>query len=298
MDFDKYHKRAQHNLVDDFTLEETVVSYLITGWFNGQTLQTEDRRLHIGKEYEPTLRQLCEPTGLSESGLADAHERMLSRGLVEEKYIAGKLRKWAPTQDFFHVVETIYADAETLYPGWLDVDEHSGPPTFRDGNELLEHRKGAITLGCALNSVEQITYTELYPRLRIEERPDLWVHKHGSPSAWGEITGTHNNRQSWERKYLAWRESEVPPTLWIFPNRKTMVKFWNHLIKKGLIQLDNGMFTGKATNWSPTRINDRLQRSRAGGYKYHSHDCCWTIAGLIEADTVDVFCWLDEYDII
>jgi len=298
MDFKKYHKRAQHRLIDDFTLGETIVSYLITGWFNGKIFQAGEGGIHIGKEEEPTLQELCDSVDLCEKERVDAHERMLNRGLLEKKYVAGQLCKWAPTQDFFRVVETIYSDAESLYPGWVDAQEHSGPPTYRDGNELLEHRKGAIALDYALGPIEQITYTELYPRLRIEERPDLWFYKHGSPCAWGEITGSHNNRQSWERKYEAWSNSEALPTMWIFPNRKTMVEFWNYLIREDYIELDNGMFTGEPNNWSPTRVNDRLQRSRTGRYDYNSHDCCWTIRGLIEADTIDVFTWLDDYDII
>jgi hypothetical protein len=62
------------------------------------------------------------------------------------------------------------------------------------------------------------------------------------------------------------------PTVWIYENRENMVRFWNHLIDNGLIDLDG----------------DRLRRSRKGVPNYSSHDVVWTIPG-VGGDLVDAF---------
>lgn len=295
-DFETYHVHAAQRY--NFREAETLITYLTLAWFNAWSFKIGGHSINIGTDYEPTLRQLCQTKLSWNDELADAHDRLIKRGVFKDDvYIAGRRCRWTPTQEFFRVADNVFSDAEEIYPQWIE-QEHTGPPAFRDGQELLEHRKGVMALDRSFDRIEQISYTDVYPRhLDIAERPDIRIWGHGSPAAWGEILGTHNNRETWSRKYRAWAENSLPK-VWIFPNRQTMVQFWNHLLRRELIELDNGMFTGPASNWSPTRVNDRLQRSRTGRYSYNSHDCCWTVAGLIEADTVDVLNWLSEYDII
>jgi len=65
-----------------------------------------------------------------------------------------------------------------------------------------------------------------------------------------------------------------------------MVRFVNHFVRQKWIELDNGLFGGNPSNWSPERVNDRLRRSRNGRQEYHSHDVVTTILSLLEADPV------------
>jgi len=156
-----------------------------------------------------------------------------------------------------------FSDHEKLYPDWAG-DEHTRPPTFRDGSELLQHRKGVLASKHLFGSLERVTFVDTYPRVNLPQRPDLRLFSHGDQLARLEVLTHHRNTDTWESKFEQWRAEAAGPTIWVFENRKHVIRFWNHFIDQGLIETDGGRFGGKVNNWSPLRVNDRLRRSREG----------------------------------
>lgn len=296
-------KRTPFEKAQTYGLEPADVYILshVTAWFNGKKYRIHDRPISIATEYEPTLRQLCGDDW--KSSFDEAHERLIERGLFksekrdENVYVAGRRCRWAPTENCMQIIERIFSDQEQIYPAWV-LDEHTRPPTFRDGSELLEHRKGVLASKHLFGSLERVHGVDTYPRINLPQRPDLRLWKHGDQLARVEVLTNHRNSDSWETKFEKWRLEEAGPTIWIYENRENMIRFWNHLINKGLIDLDGGRFGGRAKNWSPLRVNDRLRRSRKGPMDYESHDVVWTIPGVIGGDTVDAFELLRDNNII
>lgn len=274
------------------TPPEVRILFKVTAWFNGLTFKVHDRPYSIATEYEPTLRQLCGESW--EPDWDDAHDRLTDRGLFksekrgENSYIAGRRCQWAPTQNCLQIIEQIYTDQEKIYPEWV-LDEHTRPPTFRDGSELMQHRKGVLAAKHLFGQLQRVTGVDTYPRVDLPQRPDLRLWRNGEQLARVEVLTNHRNTDTWEQKFEKWRVETAGPTVWLYENRENMVRFWNHLIDHGLIDLDGGRFGGRVSNWSPRRVNDRLRRSREGRPSYCSHDVVWTIPGVVSADPVDAF---------
>jgi len=76
------------------------------------------------------------------------------------------------------------------------------------------------------------------------------------------------------------------------------VNFWNHMLRTTTLELDHGEFGGDSDNWSARRVNDRVRRTRQSADYDVSVDASWTIGGLIEADRVDAFEFLNRNNII
>lgn len=271
---------------------EVVILFYVTAWFNGKTVSVHGRPESIATAYEPSLRQLCSDEW--KPHFDQAHERLIKRGLFksqnrrENVYIAGRRCRWAPTENCMQIIEHIFSEEKQLYPDWV-LDEHTRPPTFRDGSELMQHRKGVLASKHLFGGLERVSGVDTYPRIDIPQRPDLRLFRHGEQLARVEGLSNHRNSDTWEKKFLRWRSEQAGPTIWIYENRENMVRFWNHLIDQGLIDLDGGRFGGRANNWSPRRVNDRLQRSRKDIPDYNSHDVVWTIPGVVSAGKVDAF---------
>jgi hypothetical protein len=138
----------------------------------------------------------------------------------------------------------------------------------------------------------------VYPRIDVPHRPDLHLFGAGDLLARVEVLTDHNDRKSWHKKFVHWSDPTAGPTIWIFPNRGTMVDFWHHILRNTTLELEGGRFGGKKNNWSPRRVNDRLRRTREIAADSISIDASWTIAGLIEADRHDAFDFLDRNNII
>lgn len=270
---------------------EIVILFYVTAWFNGKTVRVHDHPVSIASAYEPTLRQLCSDDW--EPGFEKSHQRLIERGLFKSQdrdeniYIAGRRCRWSPTENCMQIIEHVFSDEERLYPDWI-LDEHTGPPTFRDGNELMLHRKGVLASKYLFGGLERVRGVDLYPRDH-PQRPDLRLFGNSEPLARVEVLTNHRNTDTWVNKFAKWRGEQAGPTVWIFENRENMVRFWNHLIDQGLIDLDGGRFGGRPKNWSPKRVNDRLRRSREGRPNYSSHDVVWTIPGVVGGDRVDAF---------
>lgn len=286
-----------------FGLEKPAVQilYYVTAWFNDKPFEIHDRTVRLSTHYEPTLRQIMGDVWQPHHD--SVHEDLIDRGLFksaareENIYIAGRRCRWAPTEDAFEIVEYALKDLDRLYPTWV-LDEHPGPPTYRDGSELMQHRKGVMTARRLFGSLERVVTTDTYPRVNLPQRPDIRLSGHGEQLARVEVLTDHNNTDSWENKFKAWKSPKAGPTIWIYENREHMVKFWNYLIRQGYVELDGGRFGGRAKNWSPRRVNDRLRRSREGTMNYNSHDVAWTVPGILEAHAVDAFEMLKRNHII
>jgi len=295
--------RSVYDKAQSFNLsrEQVILLYRIAYWFNGRPLEFLNRHRSIGSAYEPTLRQLCGPTW--EPEFDEAHDELIRRKFLktqsrdENIYVAGRPCRWLPTVDSMKVIQHIFADETDLYPDWV-LDEHKRPPTFRDGNELLEHRKGTMAARHLFTQLERCSSADVYPRVDIPHRPDLRLWGHGGQLARVEVLTDHNDRESWKEKFIHWTQPTAGATIWVFPNRSTMVTFWNHMLTHTTLELDGGRFGGEANNWSPRRVNDRLRRTRNSPAEYNTIDTCWTIGGLIEADTVDAFEFLKRNNII
>jgi hypothetical protein len=280
---------------------EVRILFKVAAWFNGFRFTVHDRKRSIASAHEPPLRQLFDDRW--DPQFDEAHERLIQRGLFksqdrdENVYIAGRRCRYAPTQNCLKIIEQLFSDHEKLYPDWAG-DEHTRPPTFRDGSELLQHRKGVLASKHLFGSLERVTFVDTYPRVNLPQRPDLRLFSHGDQLARLEVLTHHRNTDTWESKFEQWRAEAAGPTIWVFENRKHVIRFWNHFIDQGLIELDGGRFGGKVNNWSPLRVNDRLRRSREGPPNYESHDVVWTIPGVLGGGRVDAFELLKDNNII
>lgn len=281
------------------------ILFCITGWFNGRGFEIHDRKTSIGRDHEPTLRQLCS----SENMWSDTHEsefkRLRANGLFKKPdedenavYIAARTCNWLPTEKCFRLIKKVLYDVEGIYPTWT-LEEHTGPPTFRDGSEHMTHRKGVLTARSAFGQLTRVSGLDLYPRYNSRQvLPDLVLFSHGSRLARVEVLSDHNKRDSWVSKWDAWRSPQADPTVWVFERREEAARFFNHLINKGKIELDGGRFRGELSNWSTDRINRRLQRSRTGHPAYESHDVVVTIPQLVGMSQTTAFELFDDFDII
>lgn len=282
------------------------ILHAVAGWFNGFRFDVHGGKRSVGTHHEPTLRQLCLAGNRWGDGYEQVHHSMIDRGLFksegrdENVYIAGRRCEWLPTKLCMRIIEQVFKYEDGLYPRWATQD-HSRPPTFRDGSELMPHRKGVYVAAKAFgryNAVDGLR-VEFYPRVDVPQRPDLRVFgKQGPPLAKVEVLTNHGDRDTWETKFDAWSHPNDWTTFWLHENRTGMVQFWNHLVRHGFIELDGGIFTRPPNKWPPVRVNDRLKRSREGRQDYSSNDFSWTIPGLLHADVVDLHEWVKEYNIL
>lgn len=279
----------------DLTREQVIILFYITAWFNLHTREIRGKEVSIASAKEPTLRQLCGDDW--EPGFDAHHEQLVQRGLLREDtgdgnvYVGGNRCEWLPTRDGMTVIEELFKHRDDIYPPWV-TDQHSRPPIFRDGEELLEHRKGTMVARFTfLDVTGYVTGADVYPRFSNPNRPDLRLWRKDKPLAYVETQTDHNNAESRVNKFNHWTESSAPPVIWIYPNRTVMVEMWNRLVVDGHATLDGGLFNKPANNWSPQRVNNRLQRSGLD----HS---CWTIGGLLQAPKGEAFEFLDENNII
>ena len=295
--------RSPYEKAQTYNLSKIQVDILfrVTGWFNGYFLESHNRKMSIGTDYEPTLRRIMEEKW--EPAVDHEHELLVDRGIFKDEdrgediYVAGRRCQWSPTEKCMRIIEHIFSHSDNIYPKWA-LDEHTRPPTFRDGSELMEHRKGTMAAASVFSQLERCTGIDVYPRVNLPQRPDLRLWSNGTQLARVEVLTAHRNTESWETKFRHWSQPKAGPTIWIFPNRQTMIRFWNHLITHGFVELDGGRFGGDEKNWAPKRVNDRLHRTSEGAGEYNSIDACWTIAGLIEASHVDAFEFLKRSNII
>lgn len=276
--------------------EQVVILLRITQWFNRRVFEINGSKISIASAHEPTLRQLCGDEW--DPSFNDHHEALIQRGLLKADsggasiYIAGQRCKWLPTRDGMQVIEHLFCHLDDIYPDWVHGN-HTRPPTFRDGEELMEHRKGTMAARFTFKQVkEYVTGASVYPQFSTSNRPDLRLYNAGDDVAYIETQTGHNNSQSRVEKFQHWRKhSSAPPVIWVFASRSVMVEFWNDLVTSGHVALDGGRFTGPANNWSPKRVNGRV---RDAGIDQYS----WTIGSVLNAGEGRAFKFLKQNNII
>jgi len=93
---------------------------------------------------------------------------------------------------------------------------------------------------------------DTYPRINVPQRPDLRLFGHGGDQmARVEVLSNHRNTDTWSKKFLKWSSKSAGPTIWIYENRENMIRFWNHLVTNGAIELDGGRFGGQKRTGHP-----------------------------------------------
>lgn len=279
-------------------------------WFNGHEFEIGDQTYQIGQTHEPSLRQLCEAVDRWNDKYEEAYQTLIDRGVFQSDqngrvYIAGQPCQWQPTMTGFSAMEHIFKNLHDLYPEWA-TDAETDPPLYRPDGELMPHRKGTCASAHALKTLPAVDEVDYYPQVEGCVRPDLLVYgKEGQLLARVEVIteGTDTvdeieTAETWKQEFAARNDESECPTIWIFDDRTRMTRFCNCLVRDGIIELDGGEFGGRATNWSATRVNDRLLRSREGTADYSSRDACWTITGILRAEAADVQAWAHQYDVV
>lgn len=293
------------------------ILYAIAAWFNSFPFEISGSKHRIGTHYEPSLQDLVASN--SNFSWTDAHEQahqsMIRSGVFKSKerdewpYVAGRLCRWSPTVNGMRIIEDVLAEVSDIEPFWKQ-DHHRRPPLYRDGNELLTHRKGSLVAFRSFNSLPYISGVALYPRIHYgDEVPDGRIfhenHESGFVARFEVITN-HNNRDTWVAKRKTWAGPNGEPTIWIFENRTIMVRFFNHLHQhedlietSASLDLHGGTFDGDPNNWAAKKVNDRLLRSwsKLSSTNY-SDDAVWTLPGLLRADSVDVHEWANKNNLL
>lgn len=286
-------------------INDLYVLRVVAGWFSGAYFGQGRAQKHIGRDKEPPVAELARKDNSYGEGYEQHVKRMRDKGFFkseergENVYIAGSRCEWIPTEKALSAIEHVYSHYvdHAMAASWA-TDAHSGPPIYRDGSELMPHRKGVLAAKEHFGDVTQVGGVYVYPRGGRENRADLWLARpKGQIIARVEVLSSHNNRESWVSKFDAWRD-DSDPTIWVVENRRAMVQLINHFVREGKIELDNGTFGGEANNWSPKRVNARLQRSRKGRYDYHSHDAVTTIPSVLQGSLSDAHQLLSGNDII
>jgi hypothetical protein len=273
----------------------------IAHWFNGYTFETYLGELQLGCTHEQDIEvhtsaitEWTDDHRLAFQGLKDANVFKPE----EDAYIAGRRCDWLPSSDGINLIEDVFEPATTVYPPWQD-EHHTSPPLFRDGAELLRHRKGVETAAQTLGELPKAGNFHRYPAGGDEkDRADLHIYnRDNQPFLRVEVLTDSNNRGSWQSKWERWTEKTRPRNVWIFQNRQAMVKFFNHMHRHTDLFLDRGEFGGNPSNWSPKRVNDRLDRTR-DRTNYSSMDFAWTTSGLLDMHHLDFDSRLREYGFI
>jgi hypothetical protein len=262
---------------------------VITAWINGVEFETDAGKRHIGRNRDPKLNELCRWFGTEYSRLQEAHESLLQRDVVEEKYVCRRKVDWAPTSRGRKVIrEVLHPQLNDIEPRWADEDDRG--PLYGDPNAGVIHRKGveiannmfpgmawAYEIGGRPYGVQR------YPtdnggkschdiHIDTEERwEDVGV----------EVITNNNNRDRLVKKWKRF-QSENRLTFWIFDERQTACKLWNELHDRGVTKLD-GRFSNKS-NWSAEAINQKIWRSSKQYNNKLTKDIVQTVTGLFEGD--------------
>lgn len=268
--------------------------YWITSWFNFYRIKVGDEeRPSIGTDHEPDFETLCSNL---DGDLGLTEYQLQSKGLIEERWIAGRPCSWCPTEQGLEAMEYIFEHRDDVYPPWAEKDQ-DGAPLFRDGSEKMLHRKGVCATDYLLNELGG--RTKIYPNFPVPYTPDTtWVNESGEELAHVEVLSCHNDLESVKNKWLTWVHPDDPPVIWVVENREMMVRMRNHIQRNTGLDMDGGEFGGDANNWSPKRVNQRLRRTRRQQDDYNGIECCWTVGGVLRREPSDAVEFLDRNNII
>lgn len=288
--------RARFHGLDD---DQADVLYLVTRWYNSKPFQFGEETLHIAQHQELPLRDMFDAWGGHDyDDYADAHERLLERGFLDEDWLCRRKIDWLPTEQGIRAIRDTFkgqVDELGLRPDWAR-EEDSGP-IFGDPNELLLHRKGVEAAGRRLQGISWVQRMSWYPAAPgSKESADIkiWLAQHVHDWKVEVLTNT-NNADQWEAKWNTFRNG-FDNVFWIFEDRSTMCSFFNTLHDRGVYDLDGGRFSKPYKNWSAQAVTRKLWRSKdPNDPDAEAGDLAHTITGVVEADMETFVGWFDEY---
>jgi hypothetical protein len=269
------------------TAEDLQILTAVTAWFNGGTFITDDEDYCIATDPEPSLATLLHVLGEDYRDYEDAHDRLLRKGLLEEKYICRQQVDWVPTEEGREAIRDCLTHlSDQVRPSWADEDARG--PLFGDPNEGLLHRKGVELAGRILpwrpwaSDQRSGPYgVEWYPtNAGGQSCHDL----HVDTVEWQEDVGVEVITDSNNPGHLAdkWSryQSQSRVTFWVFDSRETACRMWNLLDRRGDFYLD-GQFRN-LENWSADAINAKIWRSSKKYRDQPTGDIVYTVTGLLE----------------
>lgn len=291
--------------------EHVEILYAIAAWFNSIPFDIGGESIRIGTHYEPTLSDLVgsNPNFSWSQAHDKAHRWMIDTGLFksenrdETAYLAGKKCRWIPTENGMAYMENILTDVTDIEPFWKR-DRHTGSPLYRDGNELLAHRKGVLAAARLYFEMPFILSYLMYPRDKGSRAvADLWLN--GTEETWQfEALTESNSRDHWVRKWRGLTENNRR-TVWVFDKRETAVEFLNCIHHQSSnfddpqrLNLHNGPMRGNKKNWPMDAINTKLRLTREnGGVSYQAAFLALTTGQIISADGGQLHDWMTDYNL-
>ena len=283
--------------------EELHILYAVTHWFNGKSMDIRGEKRRIATHHDPTLKELFRATHWDYKSHAYAHERLMSNGLLQEKYVCRRKIDWAPTQRGRKAIrEVLKPWGDDLRPEWADEDSEG--PLFGDPNEGVLHRKGVEITGHHFPSMAWAwdINQDYDPQYGVEWYPtdhrgqschDLHIDTNEHMSNVGiEIITDSNNIDrlvsKWERL-----QKENRTTFWVFDRRETACRLWNELEFRGVFYLD-GQFRNHE-NWSAQAINQKVWRSSDMYREEPAGDIIQTVTGLLEGNNDTIQNLFEDY---
>lgn len=266
--------------------EDLHILYLVTNWFNTITFNINGEEYCIATDHEPSLEKLFQATEWDYRDHEAAHDRLLRKGLLEEKYICRRQTDWVPTEEGRQAIRDCLQDySDNVRPEWADEDARG--PLFGDPNEGLLHRKGVEIAGRILpwmawaHDMRHGPYgVEWYPtNSGGQSCHDLHVDTVDHQKDVGVEVITDSNNPSHLADKWSRYQSKSRVTFWVFDTRETACRMWNLLDRRGDFRLD-GQFRN-LENWSAMAINKKIQRS-SNKFSQPADDVVYTVTGLLE----------------
>lgn len=268
------------------------VLLVITHWFNGRSLAIRGEKRRLGTHHELRLEDMFRGTQWDYEQHADAHQRLLENGFLQEEYVARRKIDWSPTKQGRKAIQTCLTPwDDMLRPKW--ASESSVGPLYGDPDKGLYHRKGVEVAGKVLPQIVQDNDpdtpqvhprgVEWYPNRHADEAcHDLHIDTDGWLGNIGVEVITHTDNlghfiSKWQRY-----QKEDRLTFWIFDGRKTACQLWNALDSRQHFYLD-GQFNNHG-NWSAKPINHKIWRSSKKYREEPAGDLIHTVTGLLEGD--------------
>lgn len=269
--------------------EELNVLTVITHWFNGHTFQLRGEERRISTHHELPLEDMFKAFIDHYGYYREAHQRLLEKGLVEEKYVAQRKIDWAPTRDGRQAIRDCLASWDDgVHPRWANESEDR--VLYGDPNEGLLHRKGVEIAGTTLPNmtwVHQPNGVEWYPaNCHGKSHHDLYVDTMDGIDDIGVEVITSSNNLDYLVSMWKCHQSKDRVTFWVFDRRETVCRLWNELDHRGEIRLDGRL--NIPSNWSVHAINRKIWRSSQEFHDRPAGEVIHTVAGLLEgnADTI------------
>jgi hypothetical protein len=280
--------------------DELTVLTVIARWFNGQTFLIRGEERQISTHHELLLEDMFTMYIVNYDSFREAHQRLLEKDLVEEKYVARRKIDWAPTEDGRQAIrDCIGSWDDDIAPRW--ADESEGRVLCGDPKEGLRHRKGVEIAGTTLPNMDWARQSndrpygvEWYPTDRHGEScHDLYVDTmDGIDDIGVEVITSSNNLDylvsTWKR-----HQSKDRLTFWVFDCRETACRLWNELSYRDEFHTDEKFTT--PSNWSVHAINRMIWRSSQQFHDRPAGEVIHTVTGLLNGNASTIQNLLEDY---